>query len=102
MSEFRLRPITPDDRDELAELVCLSTNHWYQVNRGITIFPGGEEVTAVFPDVYQALDPGCGVAAEHARNGDDYIISLNVTQERGIAQWGKPLPQKGIRLRRVH
>ncbi len=66
---FHLRPITARDRSEVAELVCLSTNHWYQTRLGTKVFHAGPESTAVFFDVYQALDPGCAVVAEHTATG---------------------------------
>jgi len=67
MAEFCLRAMEPRDRSEVAELICVSTNYWYQKNRGTPIFSRGPEATEVFFDVYQALDPGCGiVAVEHA------------------------------------
>jgi len=59
----------PGDRAEVAELICLSTNYWYQVHGRPAIFAGGPESTEVFFDVYQALDPGCGVVAVHPRTG---------------------------------
>lgn len=63
MERFELRPMTPADRWEVAELVCLSTNVWYQTHGRPLIFAGGPQSTTVFFDVYEALDPGCGVLA---------------------------------------
>ena len=52
---------------KFAELICISTNFWYQTHGRPPIFSGGSETTLVFFDVYQALDPGCGiVAVDHA------------------------------------
>ena len=66
MQQFLLRPMTAADRSELADLICISINYWYRVHGGPNIF-SGPNATEVFFDVYQALDPGCGVVAEHRR-----------------------------------
>ncbi len=69
MSSLRLRTITPGDRSEVAELIYASINTWYR-NHGLSeIFRGGPEVTEVFYDTYNALEPGCCVIAENARTG---------------------------------
>jgi GNAT superfamily N-acetyltransferase len=59
-----LRPARPDEHDALAALICASTNAWYQKNRGFEIFTAGPAACRLFPDVYEALDPGCCVVAE--------------------------------------
>lgn len=69
MGELHIRRMTPDDRAEVADLVLVSTNHWYRTHRGFDIFSGGRAATEVYFDVYQALDPGCGVVAEDAATG---------------------------------
>jgi GNAT superfamily N-acetyltransferase len=57
----------PEDRAEVAELICVSTNAWYQ-KRGLPpVFPAGPEPTEIFYDVYEVLDPGCGLVAENPR-----------------------------------
>jgi GNAT superfamily N-acetyltransferase len=66
MSEFRIRTMTAADRDAVAELIYVSTNFWYQTHARPPIFTGPPEVTAVFFDVYESLDPGCGLVAEDA------------------------------------
>jgi GNAT superfamily N-acetyltransferase len=66
---MRLRAMTPDDRSEVAELIYISINHWYQMHGLPQIFRGGPEVTEVFYDVYEALDPGFNVVAENPRTG---------------------------------
>lgn len=63
MSEIELRPMTADDRYEVAELICASTNVWYQTRGRLPIFPDGPRVTEIFYDVYNDLTPGCGVVA---------------------------------------
>jgi RimJ/RimL family protein N-acetyltransferase len=69
MDSFTLRPIEPTDRWEIAELICVSTNFWYQTHGRPPIFSGGAATTLVFFDVYQALDPGCGVVAVDRMSG---------------------------------
>lgn len=69
MQTFVLRPMTVADRSELADLICVSTNYWYRMNRGFEVFPAGPSATEVFVDVYQTLDPGCGVVAVSRETG---------------------------------
>ena len=69
MSKFQLRPMTPGNRSEVVDLICVSTNYWYRIHGGADVFPAGPAATEVFFDVYQALDPGCGVVAEHPQTG---------------------------------
>ena len=69
MGSIRVRPMEARDRSEVAELICVSTNHWYQVRGGPTIFPDGPEATDVYFDVYETLDPGCGLVAENTATG---------------------------------
>jgi GNAT superfamily N-acetyltransferase len=69
MPKFALRPMTVDDRSELADLICVSTNYWYRVHRGFDVFSGGPAATEVFVDVYQTLDPDFGIVAVHQQTG---------------------------------
>ena len=69
MDKLSLRPMTPADRWEVAELICLSTNVWYQTHGRPPIFTGGAETAAVFFDVYESLDPGCGLVAVSQQTG---------------------------------
>lgn len=69
MAGFRLRTLVDRDRDELAELICVSTNAWYAAQGRPAIFPDGPASTRLFAEVYEALDPGCCVVAEHAQSG---------------------------------
>lgn len=64
---FKLRTMLPRDFDEVAELIYLSTNSWYQKNRGYSIFEGDPEVCRLFCDVYEDLDPGRALVAEHPK-----------------------------------
>lgn len=65
MTDTSLRPLEDRDRTALAELICSSTNAWYGQHGKPAIFPGGPATTTLFADVYEALDPGCCVVAEH-------------------------------------
>jgi GNAT superfamily N-acetyltransferase len=69
MTEFTIRTMTDDDRHEIAELIYISINHWYMKNGRPEIFRGGPRVTEIFFDVYDALDPGCGIVAENTSTG---------------------------------
>ena len=68
-SVMQLRAMTATDRAEVAELIYISINHWYQMHGMPAIFRGGPAVTEVFYDVYAELDPGCAVVAENTRTG---------------------------------
>lgn len=59
-----LRPARPDEADAVAALIHDSTNAWYRKNRGFDIFTAGPQSCRLFPDVYEALDPGRCVVAE--------------------------------------
>ena len=69
MAPFHVRPMTPADRSEVADLICVSINYWYRIHGGSDIFPGGPADAVVIFDVYQSLDPGCGVVAQHPETG---------------------------------
>ena len=69
MSGIRLRTIERDDFPAVAELIYVSTNAWYQSNGRPPIFSGGPYATMVFCEVYQDLDPGACLLAEHETTG---------------------------------
>lgn len=69
MGTLRLRMLEERDRAALAELICVSTNAWYQQHGKPPIFPGGPATTTLFAEVYEALDPGCCVLAEDPASG---------------------------------
>src|SRR2546423_11096130 len=69
MSDLRLRALRPDEFDEVADLICISTNYWYEAQRGFRVFPAGPQSCRLFPEVYEALDPGCCVVAEDLASG---------------------------------
>src|SRR5262245_61179170 len=64
-----LRTMTADDRFEVAELIYASINVWYTKRGMPPIFVGGPRVTEVFYEVYNALEPGCGVVAVNPETG---------------------------------
>src|SRR5437879_6415910 len=66
---MHLRPMTDTDRAEVAELIYVSINTWYQKHGRPRLFLGGPQVTEVYYDVYNALTPGCSVVAENSRSG---------------------------------
>jgi len=61
---MKIRTMTPDDTDAVAHLIHSSTNNWYIRNLGKPIFTGGHEDCRIFPEIYEALDPGCCLIAE--------------------------------------
>ena len=69
MSPFKLRTMTLADRSEVAELIHVSTNYWYEANRNMKIFGCQPGEVDLFCRVYEDLDPGCCVVAEHTSTG---------------------------------
>ena len=66
---FTLRPMKKDEWSQVANLIYLSTNTWYEKNLGHGIFTGGPEVCELFCRVYEDLDPDCCLVAVHKTNG---------------------------------
>ncbi len=66
---FTLRPMEKKDWPEVANLIYLSTNHWYESRLGRPAFGGGPEVCLLFCQVYEDLDPGCCLTAVHDETG---------------------------------
>ena len=69
MEQVQLRPMQADDRLAVAELIAVSTNAWYRARSAGPIFPQGSESTTVYFDVYEAIDPGCGIVVEEVASG---------------------------------
>jgi GNAT superfamily N-acetyltransferase len=69
MPNVMLRAMRRDEWFAVAELICVSTNAWYRKNRGFEVFTAGAESCLLFPETYEALDPGCCVVAEDAASG---------------------------------
>ena len=69
MTEPHIRKMEPEDRHEVAELIYVSINHWYAIHGRPTAFRGGPRVTEVFYQVYESLDPGCGIVAANGETG---------------------------------
>ncbi len=69
MNKMKIRKMTAGDRHPVAELIYASINTWYQLRGLPQIFRGGPAVTEIFCDVYDVLDPGCGIVAENAATG---------------------------------
>ncbi len=66
---FTVRTMTQADRHEVSELIYISINYWYQTHGCPPIFTGGPSSCDIFFDVYETLDPGCGIVAEHNETG---------------------------------
>jgi GNAT superfamily N-acetyltransferase len=64
-----IRPMLPSDFSEVAELIYLSTNSWYQQNLGHSIFSCKPQEARLFCEVYEDLDPGCGLVMVHEEAG---------------------------------
>jgi len=59
----------PDEWDEVAELIRVSTNQWYEAHARGAIFTGPADATRLFCEVYEALDPGYCVVARDTATG---------------------------------
>jgi GNAT superfamily N-acetyltransferase len=68
-TDLRLRAMEPDEWSEVADLIYVSLNYWCEANGRPAVFRGGPGSTRVFCDVYEALDPGHCIVAEHAETG---------------------------------
>ena len=66
---IRLRAMTDKDISEVADLIYVSTNYWYQASGKPAIFKGGPEATRWVCKIYEDLDPGRCVVAECADTG---------------------------------
>ncbi|MAV37163.1 MAG: GNAT family N-acetyltransferase [Planctomycetaceae bacterium] len=65
MAEFEIRTMCAEDRWEVAEMIYTAFNHWYLTHGQPAIFQGGPAATDIFYEVYETLDPGCGIVAEN-------------------------------------
>ena len=63
-SDITLRRLRPDEWDEVATLIFDSTNTWYSKHFSKNVFNGKPSAARVFPEVYEAMDPGWCIIAE--------------------------------------
>ena len=64
-----IRAMRRDEWEDVAELIHLSTNYWYEANRHLRIFTCPPEGCMWFCKVYEALDPGCCLVARDVSSG---------------------------------
>jgi GNAT superfamily N-acetyltransferase len=64
METIHIRNASASDAHELADLICVSLNYWYQTHARPPVLPAGPKDAEVFFDVYNVLDPGCALVAE--------------------------------------
>lgn len=62
--EMRIRSLAAADWDSLAELIHSSLSEWYRTRLNMEKFGAEPAPFRVFPELYEALDPGCCVVAE--------------------------------------
>ncbi len=67
--ELVIRAMRSEEWGEVAELIHLSTNYWYEANRRMRIFSCPPEGCLWFCKVYEALDPGCCLIARDGKTG---------------------------------
>jgi GNAT superfamily N-acetyltransferase len=68
-TRIRLRAMEPEEWSEVADLIYVSLNYWCEANGRPAVFRGGPGSTRVFCEVYEALDPGHCLVAEHLETG---------------------------------
>lgn len=68
MLSFETRLMLASDWSEVAQLILVSLNVWYEKNRGCRLVNAGWETMLVFPRVYESLDPGCCVLVEETNS----------------------------------
>ena len=64
-----LRPMEQRDWGEVADLIYVSMNYSSTANGRPPTFRGGPEATELFCAVYEEIDPGHCIVAEHPTNG---------------------------------
>jgi GNAT superfamily N-acetyltransferase len=69
MTDILLRPMRRSDWPEVADLIHVSTNYWYQRSGKPPIFTCRTLDTQLFCRVYEDLDPGCCILAEVSDTG---------------------------------
>jgi hypothetical protein len=57
MPDIQLRPMTPADKAEVAELIYCSINYWHRLHGRLKIFQGDPRIAEVFCDVYKGRTP---------------------------------------------
>lgn len=57
------------DRAQVASLIQVSLNFWYQLHGRPPIFSGSPTAADVFFEIYDALEPGCGIVAIDMESG---------------------------------
>lgn len=62
---FTIRLMKTEEWSSVAELIHLSTNTWYEINRGHRVFNGTPDTCQLFCQVYEDLDPQCCLVAIH-------------------------------------
>lgn len=68
MTTFETRLMRVGDWHEVARLIHSSLNVWNERNRGFPLVSSGWETMLLFPQVYEALDPGCCVLVEETES----------------------------------
>lgn len=66
---FTLRTLRREDWADVAEMIHVSLNAWYQASGKPAKLTGDPALSELFPRVYEALDPGCCIVAENTRTG---------------------------------
>jgi GNAT superfamily N-acetyltransferase len=69
MGEFNLRAMRNDEWQAVADIVYASIRTWYASVGKPGRFPAGAASCLLYPQVYEALDPGCCVVAEEIATG---------------------------------
>ena len=68
VEDITVREMVASDKFEVAELICISHNTWYQLHAFPAPFGGGPKSTELFFDAYETLDGSYGIVAENTRS----------------------------------
>lgn len=66
-SKLVIRAMRQDEWEQVAELIHISLNYWYEMNLGRRVLTGPPAECVWYCKVYEALDPGCCLVAEDGR-----------------------------------
>lgn len=91
-SKITLTALRPEDHEAAARLLHGSLVHWYEsrLNQGAR-FGDSPEPFRLFPEVYEALDPGQAIAARNETAS--FSASVSSTRAKPISRWASSPPR---------
>ena len=88
MTAPTLRTMNREDWDEVAELIHLSTNYWYETNRNLKIFPCRPDEVDLFCRVYEALRPQLLSGLPYSHRPDESSVRVSIIPAKPTFHWG--------------